>query len=113
MCKIITFCETTRSRRFERGGNDGFGGFLRFYINGKEAYSSSIVRSMVIRAEDGEGVCSFRFFSYLTGLNLVAFDFWGLRYPGIYHGYLRISSGLCHGYNNILEKNSKTTFKDR
>ena len=47
------------------------------FVNGKEAYSSSAVRSMVILAEDGEGVRSFRFFFALTGLNLVAFEFWG------------------------------------
>ena len=30
MCKIITFWERIGSRVFEGGGNDGFGGFLRF-----------------------------------------------------------------------------------
>ena len=39
-------------------------------VKGKEAYSSSAVRSMVILAEDGEGVCSFRFFCALTRLRL-------------------------------------------
>ena len=39
-------------------------------VKEKEAYSSSAVRSMVILAEDGEGVCSFRFFCALTGPRL-------------------------------------------
>ena len=39
-------------------------------VNGKVSYSSSAVRSMIIFAEDGEGVWSFRFFSTLTGLRL-------------------------------------------
>ena len=30
VCKIITFWERIGSRDFEGGGNDGFGGFLRF-----------------------------------------------------------------------------------
>ena len=39
-------------------------------VKGKEACSSSAVRSMVILAEDGEGVSSFLFFYALTRLKV-------------------------------------------